>query len=303
MAKYKVGDKVRVRDELDGDTQYWMEDKCDYWYPSTDMIDSVGKVVTIKQNFGNYYTCEGYDEMEYWTDEMFVGLADETPAPKVPTNKLKVGDRFRVVKAEIRGKEKFIGKVFTVSTLNPSGDYKPHYGVNQEHDCPYIWFEDEVELVKDETPTAPVTVNINLNIDIYTNACWYCRKGGLVDLYLAGRMGICPSCGRVCNETHVQSNCSNAKVIEFKPKKSNEPLTTEELNALPDGTRVFTVWLDVDHGREEMWDNERTRWRVKRNKTRLEWEDGTGWMGIESNGTWYKAYLEEPERPEPTLPF
>jgi hypothetical protein len=26
------------------------------------------------------------------------------------------------------------------------------------------------------------------------NNCWYCRKGGIVDLYFAGRTGVCPIC-------------------------------------------------------------------------------------------------------------
>lgn len=29
--------------------------------------------------------------------------------------------------------------------------------------------------------------------------CWYCRKGGLVDLYLGGAQGTCPKCGRQVN--------------------------------------------------------------------------------------------------------
>lgn len=31
------------------------------------------------------------------------------------------------------------------------------------------------------------------------NTCWYCRKGGIVDLYFAGRVGACPKCGKGVN--------------------------------------------------------------------------------------------------------
>lgn len=213
MAKYKVGDKVRVIANGERDkTYYMMDDKGERNSMVNDMLKLCGKVVTIKSVMKQYTIEECF---YLWTDEMFEGLAEEEAKP---------------------------------------------------------------------TPT-PV-VNVNVTVNLYENSCWYCRKGGLVDMYLAGAMGICPSCGRVCNDVLLtQPKFNNAKRDET-PKRENKPLTIEELRALPDGTRVFTVWnyLEVTF----------TRWRVKRGNT-LYWEEGRGHCRLDSDSI--KAYLEEPERP------
>ena len=231
---------------------------------------------------------------DYWSDEMFEGLAEETP-----TNKLKVGDRFIVVKANIKSKEKWIGTTFTVSNLNPNGEKQPpHYGVNNEHNCIYIWFEDEIKKVEEAAPAAPITVN--LNIDTYANSCWHCRKGGIVDLYLNGRPGICPSCGRVCNVTAKQVKVKTVTTSTVKEVKENKWLTNEELHALSDGTRVFTV--KTTNGVEELKDMF-TCWRtVKRDSTnpkhtRLTRKNGFCYVKECNNdsGESYHVYLEKPE--------
>ena len=63
MAKYRVGDKVRVRTDL----------KPCVWYGSNmatkDMREAGGQIVTISQVVGDDYKIEGFNY--YWTDEMF----------------------------------------------------------------------------------------------------------------------------------------------------------------------------------------------------------------------------------------
>lgn len=63
MAKYKVGDKVRVRTDL----------KPCVWYgpnmAAKDMREAGGQIVTISQVEGDDYKIEGFNY--YWTDEMF----------------------------------------------------------------------------------------------------------------------------------------------------------------------------------------------------------------------------------------
>ena len=76
MAKYKVGDKVRVRKDLKKDTKnYYMSDRRCSYIATYGMLNLAGKVVTIEY-VGDSYTIKEYGC--YWTDEMFEGLATET---------------------------------------------------------------------------------------------------------------------------------------------------------------------------------------------------------------------------------
>ena len=221
--------------------------------------------------------------------------------------KFKVGDKVKTVGANIKAKEKHIGKVFTIKDLNPNGSNTfdvPHYGVEENN--PYVWLETELELVVEEPTPEPIQVNVTININ-YDNACWYCRKGGLVDTYFAGKPGICPKCGRLCNEVKKPVTPFEEVVIWETPKvKENRPLTTEELEALPDGTRVFTVFNKCEGGRwidEPDWDCQYTRWRVKKGNS-LIWSGGR--VEIKGNIECYRTYLTKPERPIPDeelLPF
>ena len=70
MSKYKVGDRVRVRSDLEGGEVYGLD------YATSVMAEFSGKVVTIETLLiiGKYRVKEcGYN----WTDEMFAGLAEE----------------------------------------------------------------------------------------------------------------------------------------------------------------------------------------------------------------------------------
>lgn len=70
MAKFKVGDKVMVRSDLNENDRYYNENK-ETWYDCVgEMLDLRGKIVTIKEvgATGKYRICEEYHS---WTDEMF----------------------------------------------------------------------------------------------------------------------------------------------------------------------------------------------------------------------------------------
>lgn len=211
--------------------------------------------------------------------------------------KFKIGDTVKTVKLVHPWKKGDLGKVFTIRDFNPNGERtfdEPHYGL--DGDTHYVWLESELELVEkaaEEPPTPePIQVNVDITVTInYDNACWYCRKGGLVDLYFGGKLGICPRCGRVCN-THKEetNNCSSQ--TEVTPVK-NEPLTTEEIEALPDGTRVFTLWYKNLDNKMPDWSHRFTRWRTK-NGNRLEWAGG--FVSVGNAGKRWDAYLVEPNK-------
>lgn len=67
--KYKVGDKVRVRRDLEGNKGYRG------WYTSEGMVKMRGEIVTIRGVGSSAYELEENDLM--WTDEMFEGLAED----------------------------------------------------------------------------------------------------------------------------------------------------------------------------------------------------------------------------------
>lgn len=225
--------------------------------------------------------------------------------------KFKVGDRV-VAKASCHWgsvKEGYLGTVIPNSpgyngTLVEFDNYcGGHDGARAGKHGHCFWLCDsEIELVH-EAPipeAAPITVNVTINL--YENACWYCRKGGLVDRIFNGTLGICPCCGRLCNDT--RKTTESVKTVKSE-KKDNKPLTGEELEALPDGTKVFVVFNKCENGKyldEPNWDSKYTCWRTKEGYS-LKWSGG--YVRIKDDAAAYRAYLEEPERPnpEPELPF
>lgn len=66
--------------------------------------------------------------------------------------KFKIGDRVKVVSLHTGSsgaRKKLVGKIFTIREINPNGsNQEKHYGVVE--DCPYIFFEDELKLLKNE---------------------------------------------------------------------------------------------------------------------------------------------------------
>ena len=83
--KYKIGDKVRVRDDLEIGKWYSMNNRTFSDFVNSKMITFKGKEVTILADncFGMYLIKEDNGEW-HWTDEMFSGLA--TSLPKVVIN-------------------------------------------------------------------------------------------------------------------------------------------------------------------------------------------------------------------------
>ena len=74
MTRYKVGDRVKVRDDLKPDIRYYMDDKSASNFAIEKMCMLGGSYVTINSigPSGQYciagHTC-------YWTDEMFVDIS------------------------------------------------------------------------------------------------------------------------------------------------------------------------------------------------------------------------------------
>lgn len=67
--RFKVGDKVRVRKDLEVGKRYYMDDKKEYICFAFGMKEFLGKIVTIRSIFYEKYKIK---ESEYvWTDEMF----------------------------------------------------------------------------------------------------------------------------------------------------------------------------------------------------------------------------------------
>lgn len=74
--KYKVGDKVLVREDL----------IVDQWYGRdvfiSEMVSFKEKIVTIKKIYTDIYTIVEDSGKWHWTDEMFSGKASEDFIPK-----------------------------------------------------------------------------------------------------------------------------------------------------------------------------------------------------------------------------
>ncbi len=81
MARYKVGDKVRLIDNFVQFENYYMRDQNNNpGYSITikwslkDRMKFAGKIVTISQ-VGGYYKIEEDESRKNWSDDMFVGTA------------------------------------------------------------------------------------------------------------------------------------------------------------------------------------------------------------------------------------
>lgn len=75
MAKYKVGDKVRVRSDLKLNKPYSMDDGETKDIIVSGMMKFSGEVVTINNIICGKYKIEG--DCFTWTDAMFEGLAEQ----------------------------------------------------------------------------------------------------------------------------------------------------------------------------------------------------------------------------------
>lgn len=88
--KYKVGDKVRVREDLEMYKDYGI-------YPNKKMVELKGKVVEIENVYSYFYSIK--EDTYYWTDEMFSGLAEE-PRNLIPLIAkelgVEIGEEFKI---------------------------------------------------------------------------------------------------------------------------------------------------------------------------------------------------------------
>ena len=75
--KYKVGDKVRIKSDLERGKSYYMYGSDEWATCNSTMISHSGSIATISECcIGQYRLCEfGY----FWTDEMFDGLYSDLP--------------------------------------------------------------------------------------------------------------------------------------------------------------------------------------------------------------------------------
>ena len=85
--KYKIGDKVRVRDDLEIGKWYSMNNRTFSDCVNSKMTTFKGKEVTILADncFGMYLIKEDNGEW-HWTDEMFSGLATSLPKVVITTD-------------------------------------------------------------------------------------------------------------------------------------------------------------------------------------------------------------------------
>lgn len=85
--KHKIGDKVRVRDDLELDKWYSMSNHKFSDFVNSEMIMFKGKEVTISDdNFCGMYRIKEDNGEWHWTDEMFSGLATSLPKVVITTD-------------------------------------------------------------------------------------------------------------------------------------------------------------------------------------------------------------------------
>lgn len=74
MTKYRVGDQVMIRPDLEVGKSYPMEDGSDYWAVTMEMASWGGEIVTISEASEKYYSIK--EHSFFWSDTMFEPLDD-----------------------------------------------------------------------------------------------------------------------------------------------------------------------------------------------------------------------------------
>lgn len=77
--KYKVGDKVTIREDLNAGVEYWMEDGSAVNHATQAMVKLKSQICTIEYTNNGQYQLEEDPEHWNWTDEMFAEPTKETP--------------------------------------------------------------------------------------------------------------------------------------------------------------------------------------------------------------------------------
>lgn len=85
--KYKIGDKVKVRDDIELYKKYKMDDNKELAWVTPEMLKFKGEILTITKidKYGKYRVNEDNGEW-CWTDEMFSGLATSLPKVVITTD-------------------------------------------------------------------------------------------------------------------------------------------------------------------------------------------------------------------------
>ena len=109
--KYKVGDKVRVREDL----------VADQWYGNEIVVSGMtrlkGKIVTISKVRYDKYEIEEDNKIWWWTDEMFL-----------PITKYKIGDKV-LVREDLEPYQRYRGQSFVASMTPFKGKIVTIYNV------------------------------------------------------------------------------------------------------------------------------------------------------------------------------
>lgn len=186
MAKYGIGDKVRVRDDLKYEEWYYMCTSNETQMANEEMVEKAGQIVTIKDfdKSGCYYIEE---DCWHWTDEMFSGLSETTK--KYPVSDLKVGDRVRVRPDLEEGKKYYMkdiaikhivndemyelkGKIVTISEIRGSG-----YSI-KEDDGEWYWTDEMFsERVEEVTRKFKVGDIVRFRNDLFTGMSIFSEEG------------------------------------------------------------------------------------------------------------------------------
>lgn len=135
--KYKVGDVVKVRSDLDVNKLYKR------FYITTNMIEFKGKFVRIVKVFNNYYSI--YEDLEKWSwnDEMFEPFTEEDVKKHFEEYVKSFKDYD--IKVEIKKKEPILDeeeKKYLSAVIRPFRDRVKYiakiYAVDYQFICIYV---------------------------------------------------------------------------------------------------------------------------------------------------------------------
>jgi hypothetical protein len=197
MAKYKVGDKVRVKANIKNDQRFRMDgDKSSGCRVNTEMEKKAGKVVTISYASESHYRVNGNNW--YWTDGMFEGIAENhkiviTTDGKTTTARLFNGKEL-IKKAEAKCSPDDTFDFMTGAKLamerleeKPVQKFVPHLESNGEH---YGNIGDKTN-IKDAIGRK---LRIGDTVELYNGVDYRGEKAIVVTDVQAFVMGICVSC-------------------------------------------------------------------------------------------------------------
>ena len=129
MSKYKVGDKVKVREDLVGGKIYEGQSAV------SDMVEFKGKEVTIERT-----SCSGNDEYRIkelgytWTNEMFEGLVVKEVKPS-----FKIGDKVELISIDLYDEmyRLKVGDIGTITCLEADTYCRIDFSPTNMNNCIY----------------------------------------------------------------------------------------------------------------------------------------------------------------------